>query len=69
MVCRACGAVADVFASLPPVAVRRLREACPFALDTHAINFNGLCPSCQAGATSPRVAARPASVAGAGVPA
>ncbi|HVK03259.1 MAG TPA: transcriptional repressor [Armatimonadaceae bacterium] len=61
VICRSCGAVADVFASLPPLAVRRLSEASSFALDTHAINFNGTCPGCQA--TSSSAAAVPASAA------
>jgi len=47
VICRACGAVADVFAELPPVAVRRLSAASDFVLDPQAIHFNGLCPTCQ----------------------
>jgi len=48
--CRGCGAVADVFAPLPPSAVRRLRESSPFVLDTCSVMFTGLCPSCAAAA-------------------
>jgi Fe2+ or Zn2+ uptake regulation protein len=50
VVCRGCGAVGDVFAPLPPAALRRLREASPFALDVRSLHLSGVCPVCAAAA-------------------
>lgn len=46
VVCRACGAVADVAAPLPEQALRSLEQVSGYTLDPHPVQFTGLCPAC-----------------------
>jgi Fe2+ or Zn2+ uptake regulation protein len=45
-VCRVCGCLEDIFAPLPPAALKRFKEASTFSIDLHAIHFSGICPAC-----------------------
>jgi Fur family ferric uptake transcriptional regulator len=47
MVCRQCGAVADLNMPLPTSTVRRLCSAANgYTLDLRSIQFSGMCPTC-----------------------
>ena len=45
-VCRVCGKMEDIFATLPSSAVKRLKEASMFQLDTEMLHLTGVCPDC-----------------------
>jgi Fe2+ or Zn2+ uptake regulation protein len=47
IVCRACGAVADVPADLPAALVSDVRKTSGFLLDEHPVQFTGICPDCR----------------------
>lgn len=47
VVCRSCGAVADAPGSYDKGLDSAIAEATGFAVDSHSIVFEGLCPSCR----------------------
>ncbi|MBI4492901.1 MAG: transcriptional repressor [Chloroflexi bacterium] len=48
LLCERCGVVIPVDASDVEVAIRRLADALRFQVDTHLLEFAGLCEACQA---------------------
>ncbi len=52
LLCRACGRVASVDARGVEAAIQRLAQQLEFRVDTHTLEFSGVCRPCQAAAKS-----------------
>lgn len=48
LLCRGCGRVASVDARGVEAAIQRLAQQLEFRVDTHTLEFSGLCGACQA---------------------
>jgi len=60
IVCRACGAVADVDCVVGHAPCLERATEAGFAIDKAEVTFRGLCPRCRTGTGAPRTALRPA---------